>query len=503
MKLLSMRICEHDANFTYFNGETVEYCKSERYHQIKHVCFGLDQWETELKRIWNITPEDLDEIAVIFDPWYHGYERKVETFFPAMEKYTKVSNKGNFTRVNHHYAHALSYWPLLKDTPDVSFIIDGYGDLDKAWTVIKDNKIIEEGSTKTHGSLGMAMGQVAEAMGIHASSEYDLAGKLMGLQSYGKVKNEFRKKLQDFSIYEIKEIFNFENWVKFKGDKFVAELTSLDWITTIHDYIGDLLVTFFQKYAKKEDLIFYAGGVAQNVIWNTKLKKHFPNLVIPPHSADEGLSLGGIEYLRIKHGLDKFSFKNFPFSQLDEAPVQEPDDDLIKKVATKLAEGKIVGWYQGNGEIGPRALGNRSVLFNPTTLNGKDIINNIKRRENYRPFGASVLYEHLEECFWDTGFENPYMLYVYNVKNSKEHKINLDSITHADNTCRVQTVKEENGIFKKLLEEFYKITGCPVLLNTSLNVNGKPIAGSILDAKILFTQTELDVLVIGNLYTEK
>jgi len=149
-----------------------------------------------------------------------------------------------------------------------------------------------------------------------------------------------------------------------------------------------------------------------------------------------------------------------------------------------------VAWYQGNGEIGPRALGNRSILMDPRIPNGKDIMNKVKNREYYRPFGASILSEYAKEYF-DLDFENPYMLYV-----GVTQKENLESITHVDGTCRVQTVK--TGHFRKLLEYFYELTGCPVLMNTSLNVSGKPISGHISDAMHEFNSKNIDVLVVGN-----
>ena len=128
--------------------------------------------------------------------------------------------------------------------------------------------------------------------------------------------------------------------------------------------------------------------------------------------------------------------------------------------------------------------------MDPRLPNGKDIMNKVKNREYYRPFGASILSEHAKEYF-DLDFENPYMLYV-----GLTQKDNLESITHVDGTCRVQTVT--TGHFRKLLEYFYELTGCPVLMNTSLNVSGKPIAGHISDAVNEFNSKNIDVLVVGN-----
>jgi carbamoyltransferase len=491
MKLLGLRICEHDANFTLYDNGRVFYYKPERFHQVKHKAFKLNEWEDEIKRVWNITSKDLDHIAIVFDPWTHNLSDNNESFFPAVD-YLDFKADCKVTRINHHYAHALSYWPLDVN-PDVSIVIDGYGDKDKAWTVFRKDNLVEEGSKKTHGSIGFEMSVLGGDMGIRADHYVDIAGKLMGLQSYGKVDQEYKKFLSKYSIYSVNEIFNLNFWDNYKGDPLLGELTQLDAVATIHDYIGDVLVKFFKTYCNKNDTVFYAGGVAQNVIWNTKLKKEFPNLVIPPHCADEGLSLGAIEYLRREYNLPPFKLEGFPYCQLDSHEWHEITDDTIAQVAQELANGKVIGWFQGRGEIGPRALGNRSILFDPTVTNGKDIINKFKRREGYRPFGASILEEHKDLYFKDLPV-NPYMLYVGETYATDV----LQSISHVDGTCRAQTVPNNDTAFRKLLQEFFNITGCPILLNTSLNLAGKPIACTPIDAMEFFKTTEIDCLVIGN-----
>ena len=490
MKLLSIRVCEHDANFTYYNGKSVQYYKTERYYQIKRHHIHPDNWASEVLKIFKVSPDDIDDIAVIYDDW--KYHKHPEEFFPAIENYKKFPSKKPVTRLNHHYAHALSYWPLDIEVPDVSIIIDGFGDWDKSWSVIRNDKLVAEGSELHHGSVGGMMCAYAEYFGIKARHPEDLAGKLMGFQSYGNINLEFKKWLTQFELEDLRRVFN--SHVEY-NQMFPEDTNPINWFSTVHDSMGDILVKYFERFCETNESIFYSGGVAQNVIWNSKLKKRFPNLHVAPHSIDEGLSLGGIEYLRQKHKLPKFKLEKFPYQQLDESPNEEPTNKTIKIAAQALAEGKIVAWYQGNGEIGPRALGNRSILFNPTIPNGKDIINKVKNREYYRPFGASVLNEYKDDVFNDLP-DNPYMLYVGNVKSN-----NLESITHVDNTCRAQTVKE--GTFHSLLKEFYNITNCPVLLNTSLNIAGKPIAGYKQNAIDLFNDSEIDLLVIGNTITKK
>ena len=494
MKLLGLRLCEHDSNISYFDGTKLHYYKSERDYQIKHHGYNdLVTWRDDIQRIFGVKPKEIDDIAIVIDPWQHNFPTDNEEFFPAID-YPLFKADCPVQRINHHYAHALSCFPVNSKIPDVEVVIDGFGDINNAWTVFKDNEVFERGYYKEHGSLGVEMAQAGKWLNIKYDkwSEYDIAGKLMGLQAYGNHIEEFAKFLPQ-SILRTNGIFDRGKWFRFIGNELIGTLKPLDWIRTVHNHMGDVLVKFFERITDNDynSIITYSGGVAQNVIWNTKLKNKFPNLIIPPHCNDEGLSLGALEYLRVKNNLSKFKLDNFPYCQSDES-VDEASDETINKTVQHLKDGKIVGWYQGHGEIGPRALGHRSLLINPMIGNAKDIINKVKKRESYRPFGASILKEHQKEYF-GTDIHNPHMLYVGNTT-----KDNLKAITHIDGTCRYQTVDESNGVYHKLLRQFYIETGCPLLLNTSFNINGKPILGNTKDTKLFFEESEIDVLVLGN-----
>ena len=510
-KLLGIRICEHDSNISYFDGEIVRYYKSERNKQIKH--HGYDnvwEWKNDIEKLWNMNVNDVDEIAIVFDPWRHKLpcdnhnlifdpvENKspiaVEDFYPAIE-YKYFPSHCKVYRVNHHLAHALSCWPIQKSRPEYEVIIDGVGDNNNAWTVIRNDKMIKRGYKTLHGSLGYEMCRAGEWLGIKCNNgdtmynQLDIAGKAMALQAYGELLPFMKYKL-NHDMYSINKLFDRQNFFDYIGDELVGHLKPLDWIRTIHDKVSDILIEFFEDITDKNynASISYSGGVAQNVIWNTALKNKFPNLVIPPHCNDEGLSLGALEYLRVKNNLPPFSINNFPFCQSDVSPSARPAKSVLRRTAELLEHGKVVGWYQGHGEIGPRALGHRSILFNPLIDNAKHIVNEVKKRENYRPFGASIMYEYQKEYF-NTDIYNPYMQYI-----GYTQKDELSSITHIDGSCRYQTV--DKGIFYELHKEFYKLTDCPVLLNTSLNVNGKPILGTW-DYNS-WKQVGLDAMIVGN-----
>ena len=500
MKLLAIGLSCHDTNYTYFDGVDIHYHKLERSKQEKHMPFtNQKEWVKDVKEIWGIDPDTLDGICIDypimnekefvhkdmyenfpFNRAYNSFKGKTKTlldelfegkinYFQATEVLRKFygTNNQNLWIIGHYYAHSISGW-MMVDNPDVSVVIDGAGDRDKSYSIYRANELIRSGSIEE--SIGICYIMLAVLSGVIASHPLDCPGKLMGLQSYGKVDENFLDILRE---KETKELL----LEPYKGD-------NKDYAATIHKRLEEIVLDIFDKYISKEDVIFYSGGVAQNVLWNTELRKHYPNLIVAPHCSDEGLSLGGIELLRRLYKLPKFISNKFPYIQND-VSVEEPSYETIKRTAQLLADGKIVAWYQGNGEVGPRALGNRSILMDPRIENGRDLINTIKNREYYRPFGASALAEYCDTT-------DEYMLFT-----TKQFS-HMPAITHVDGTCRLQTVKDRNPVFRKLLEEFNRITGCPVLLNTSLNIAGKPIAAYPEDARRLYDTSAINVLVIGN-----
>jgi len=505
MKFLSIVLANnkhhHDSSISYFDGEELHYLKSERIEQIKHHYIKTKKdYENYLKNFYSIELKNIDKICLC------SFYKNGIGLLP--EDFSNMKYNSSVFQLDHHLAHSLSVEMFFDKKPTTSIIIDGHGG-DNSWVVYKNGNLIDSGKVDICGSFGHGMTFLGKILNI-SGHILDWPGKIMGLQSYGTIDYSFLQELQIYDEYNIgakakltnnhkdvigSKLFSFDNYIKYKK-KELSDDDILNWVTTVHHRCGEIILNLFKKYAKPDDIIHYSGGVAQNIIWNTLLKKHFKNLIILPHSGDEGVSLGGIEYLRQKYNLPKIKFKDFPFSQTDECPETEIQEDTIQKVAELLSLGKIVAWYQGHGEIGPRALGNRSILMDPRIKNGRDIINRIKNREYYRPFGASILSEFKKEYF-NLDFENPYMLYL-----GVTQKNNLESITHVDGTCRVQTVSE-NGHFRTLLKNFYDLTGCPILLNTSLNNSGKPIAGYIQNAIDEFNNTSIDVLVVGNKIYQK
>lgn len=481
---LGLRLCEHDSNISYFDGRTIHYIKTERIFDIKHHAFNnLWEWKNFVKDIWNINTKDIDEISIVVDPWHQNLPIE-DNFFPS--KKFNYFNLKNCIRINHHYAHALSaelIYPYVKN----HVVIDGFGDWDQAVSVFKNKQYIEKLSVKKSGSLGKLFVSLAHFFGV-TGNNYDHAGKLMGLQSYGKFEEKFYNFFLNHDLTCVKDIFLPEHWINFKSDATVADLTKIDWLRTIHEIIGNVLVKFFKLHFNKTDIISFTGGVAANVIWNTKLIQNFPNLKLIPHCADDGLSLGALNFLLLKNNI-KAKLNNFPFCQSDEG-TEYVSSKKIEEVGKALANNKVIAWYQENGEIGARALGNRSFLFNPFNNKAKEIINKVKKRENYRPFGASVLEEDKEKYF-ENPVDNPFMLLTSKVKLK-----NMYGITHVDETCRYQTVN--SGNLYKLIKSFKKYFGESIILNTSLNVSGKPIMGKKEQLNELSKNENVDIIICGD-----
>ncbi len=261
-----------------------------------------------------------------------------------------------------------------------------------------------------------------------------------------------------------------------------------------------------------------AGGVGLNSVSNGLLatKGVFKNIFIQPAAGDSGTSLGSALYYnhcvlnRKREYVMTSAFLGNEYHDADyeaalakyKLPFVKTQKHYAEFAAKKLKEGKILGWFQGKMEFGPRALGNRSIIANPLVAEMKNVLNaRVKFREGFRPFAAIVLEEDCGKYF-DCAEPNPYMLVVYNVR--PEYLGKLPSITHVDNSVRIQTVnKTENPQMRDLLEAFKKETDYSVLINTSFNIRGEPIVCNADDAVRSFAVADIDYLVMGNYVVAK
>lgn len=262
-----------------------------------------------------------------------------------------------------------------------------------------------------------------------------------------------------------------------------------------------------------ETNIVISGGYGLNCVANYKYLKKFPGIkfYIDPIAHDGGTAIGLAKYAWYQHSksLDAKPLRSVylgappDYNQLSLLVKQVPslvvEDATYDVVASLLNEGNIIGLFQGAAEGGPRALGNRSLIYDPRAINGKDIVNRVKMREWFRPFAGSVLEEHAHEYFDMAGLESsPFMMYAVDVLPEKVSEI--PAVSHVDNTCRVQTVsKESNPQYYELIKAFHNKTGTPLILNTSLNLAGQPLVDSVLDAIVTLINSDIDYMYFADI----
>lgn len=260
-----------------------------------------------------------------------------------------------------------------------------------------------------------------------------------------------------------------------------------------------------------------SGGVALNCSMNGRIEREklFNEIFVQPASGDAGLAIGACFLAQRVADPNYATRKNHNYylhGEFSEEQIEEAlknanlsytrPQGLYQETAQRLASGKVVGWFQGGAEFGPRALGNRSILAKPFPESMRDHINdNVKFREYFRPLAPAIMNEYLDEYF-DIGQESPHMLIACKVRPEKKSAI--PATVHVDDSCRVQSVGPENNLrFYKLLEAFHSQTGCPVVLNTSFNIKGQPIVQTPSQAISCFLDTRIDILVLGDFMVEK
>lgn len=329
-------------------------------------------------------------------------------------------------------------------------------------------------------SVGNAFEHVNRLLGFNSLD----SGKTMGLSTYGKPNTD----VDNYNLYKENTYYNNFNGIPAEDIAFKVQ--------KITEARLEKLVKKVSLFSKN---IIITGGYALNCVSNYNIAKKFPdiNLYVEPISHDGGTCLGAAQYLYRDITQDKTINKlkniNYGFEYTlnkNLNTINTSYDEVSKLIANK----KVVAMYQGRSEAGPRALGNRSILYDPRDPNGKDIVNKIKNREFFRPFAGSIMFEYFKDWFDTYNIEeSPFMMYAMDVK---EEKVDLiPSILHIDKTCRVQTVKEsDNYHYYNLIKSFYKVTNIPILFNTSFNLAGEPLVETVEDALNTFNNSEIDYL---------
>ena len=445
--------------------------------------------------------------------------------------------KGKIIFPEHHLSHAAYSFFTSPFKESAILTIDGVGE----WTTTsfgfaQDNTIKLTNDIRWPHSLGLLYSAFTYYLGFKVNEgEY----KLMGLSSYGKPKyydlimNELVDVKDDGSIHLNMKYFGYP-YDRIMINKKFEDLFGIvarkedSKVEQIHFDVGasaqlvleEILLKMVKHVYEKTHLknLCLGGGVALNGVANARILNEgpFEQIFIPPSPGDAGSAVGcalfayysfgknkreiNDKYLRVKDNIflgPSYSNKRIlGFLESNNIPYEELDNsNLVKKTAKLLTEQNVVGWYQNRMEWGPRALGNRSILADPRNAKMKDILNEkIKHRESFRPFAPSVLEEYTSQ-FFDLEVSSPYMLLVAKVKKPNI----IPAVTHVDGTARIQSVlREINPLYYDLINEFFKLTGVPVLVNTSMNVRGEPIVNTPEEAFEMILKTDMDALVMGN-----
>jgi len=551
---------KHDHSFPI---KAIDYCLKEGgsvINQVDYIVFydkPFLKFERMLETYLSYAPKGMKSFLMATPLWI-----KKKLWIPEIIKKT-LSYDGEVLFTEHHESHAASAFYPSPFNRAAFLTMDGVGEWATAsFGTGNNNEIKINSELHFPHSLGLLYSSFTYFTGFRVNSgEY----KLMGLAPYGEPKyvNTILDNLldlkEDGSFKLNMKYFNYCAGLTMTSNKFnklfnrgprkrEAELTQMDMdlAKSIQVVTEEIVMRMANHVHKKtgEKFLCLAGGVALNCVANGKLLKDgpFKDLWIQPASGDAGGALGSAlfvwhqyldnyrkvninkdsqsgSYLGPSYNNDKIeSFLNeysIPYSFFEK-------EEIVNQTATFLAKEKVIGWFQGRMEFGPRALGNRSIIGDPRSKMMQKKMNlKIKYRESFRPFAPTILADQISNYF-DIDCESPYMLLVADVVKEKQilmkqneknlfgiEKLNvarsdIPAVTHVDYSARIQSVnKDDNYRYYRLIKKFNELTGCPVIVNTSFNVRGEPIVNSPLDAYKCFMRTEMDYLVMGDYLLDK
>lgn len=570
------------------DGEIIAAAQEERFTRIKHDSnFPINAVQFCLKSS-GIGVEELSAVAFydkpiikfnrILETYLSFPGRGLKSFIMAMPLWLKeklwipdhiskeLNYKGKILFPEHHESHAASAFFPSPFNRAAFLTIDGVGEwATSSWGTGNGNRIDIIAELHWPHSLGLLYSAFTYFTGFKVNSgEY----KVMGLAPYGEPK--YVQKIYD-NLVDLKEdgsfkmnmdYFNYNTGLTMTNQKFdqlfdgpprkpETNLTQreMDLARSVQEVTEEIMIRMARNVKKVtgEKYLCLAGGVALNCVGNGKLLREgiFEDIWIQPAAGDAGGALGAalIAYYHNenknssikKNGRDlqrgSYLGTNYTDDEIEKflrkfkIPFHKvTEHELIESISRAIAGGKVIGWFQGRMEFGPRALGARSIIGDARSSEMQKKMNlKIKHRESFRPFAPSVIAEKVNEWF-ELDRESPYMLLVADVKKEKQRlmsneelklwgidKLNIvrseiPAVTHVDYSARIQTVhRDDNPIYHRLIEKFYEMTRCPVIVNTSFNVRGEPIVESPLDAYKCFMRTEMDLLALGNfiLYKEE
>jgi len=541
-----------------FPSESIRYCLEEAgisLSDVDVVAINSDPKANLMKKI-GFTLKKRPELGLIMDRLKNQKERRsieqeLNSAFPDQ------LFEGQIKHVEHHMAHLSSAFHVSPYDEACVVSIDGFGDFaSAAWGIGNGSEISVDDKVYFPHSLGTFYQALTQFIGFpNYGDEY----KVMGLAPYGEAKymeqmrqivllqddGSYRLNMDYFIYHKEKVEYEWENGSPSVGRLFSDKLSELlgpvrqkgDELTQHHMNIAHSVQAMYEEaffhllnrlHAKHgSDYLCIAGGCGMNSVANGKVKRETPfrHVYIQSAAGDAGGAIGAA--FVVHHQVNPqagrafvmdhaFWGGHFGEAEMREAlgvrrealdaencsiDLIEDEAELCCRTAQAVSEGRVIGWFQGRMEWGPRALGNRSIVCDPRRADMKEILNlKIKRRESFRPFAPSILRENVSDWFEEDD-EVPFMMKVFQIREEKRDKI--PAVTHADGSGRLQTVYERaNPLYYHLIQEFEKITGVPMVLNTSFNEN-EPVVCKPKEALACFLRTKMDVLVLGDWFIER
>ncbi len=556
MNVLGLSCFYHDSAAALLrDGRIVAACQEERLSRRKHDSGFPARAVKYVLREAGLRPEELDAVG-FYDKPLLKFERMLSTYvatFPrsfssfrkAMPVWVKeklwvpslirkelAPYKGPILFAEHHMSHAASCFLVSPFEESAILTVDGVGEWATAsFGVGRGTDITLFKEIRFPHSLGLLYSAFTYYLGFKVNSaEY----KVMGLAPYGRpvhydrIMKEMVHLNEDGSFKLDMKYFSYDYGLTMtngafddffggpprKPETWMNE-REFDIAASVQKVCEEVVLAMTRHIQKETGLtnLCMAGGVALNCVANGRVIRETPfkNLFVQPAAGDAGGAVGVAHW--IYNTLEKQPrgpawSDAYLGPAYSDAEIREyldgqgakyaalADAELTQRTAKLLSEGNVVGWYQGRMEFGPRALGGRSILADPRDPGMRDTLNmKIKFREGFRPFAPSVLADKASEWF-EIDCESPYMLLVAQVREGKR---TIPSVTHVDNSARLQTVtREQSPLYYGVIEEFAKITGVPVIINTSFNVRGEPIVCTPHDAYLCFMRTNMDYLVVGH-----
>ena len=516
----------------------IDWCLSEanisanELHSVAFYDKSVLKFERLLDNYIAVAPNGLRSFLDVIPKWLHKRLWVKDEIKRSLKDFN-----GKIIFPEHHLSHAAYTFYTSPFDESALLTIDGVGEWSTtSFGYAKGNQITLTDDIRWPHSLGLLYSAFTYFLGFKVNEgEY----KLMGLSSYGKPK--FYDTILD-NLVDLKEDGSFHlnmKYFAFTHDKVMTnekfselfgieprredtktEQIHLDIGASAQKVLEEILIKIIRHVYNQTHMknLCLGGGVALNGVANKRIidEGPFDHVHIPPSPGDAGSAVGCAQYLYYSQLNNKRILKSnqndlvrenvYVGPSFSDEQIREfldsnkikyeilTDESLLETTANLISKGNVVGWYQGKMEWGPRALGNRSILADPRDPKMKDILNEkIKHRESFRPFAPSILEEHAHEYF-EIETNSPYMLLVAKVKQPEK----IPAVTHVDGTGRVQTVSRySNQLYYDLINQFYKITNVPVLVNTSMNVRGEPIVNSPEEAYNMILKTDMDCLIMG------